>query len=237
MEKHKKEKNKKEFLKLINHYYDLSRVKRNPEYIKLDKPIHYGFEIYWSVNDNLSDTEYGSEIQALIEEFGCSSWCKDKSFLRKNWKGKFSPIEPYFKTITSDQMDRYQSWVKKWFVIDYLAPIRTDWCGREIITYRLNFPKNTIVKKIRPYYLTHREILKPDLMSEISVMENIFLSNKFYGLKKKHDLGNFSDKPWAKIRNRKDRQFNKNVLRKNLNSDNEIDFRFNHKKSALRDWW
>lgn len=237
MKKNKKEEQKKEFLKLINRYHDLLIVKRNPEYIKLDKPIHYGYEIYWSVNENFLNTEYGSEIEALIEEFGVTSWCKDKTFLKKNWKGNYLAIEPYFKRITSDEISRYQSWVKKWFIIDYLEPIRLDWYGREVITYRLNFPKNTIVKKIRPYYLTHREILRPDLMSELSVLEGLLLSDKFYGLKKKYDLGNFSDKPWAKIRNRKDRRFNKNVLNKKLSSDKEIEFRFNHKKSALRDWW
>lgn len=237
MKKNKKEEQNKEFLKLIDHYYDLLKLKRNPEYLKLDEPIKYGFEIYWSVNEYFYNTEYGDEIEALIEEFGETRWCRDRSFLKKSWKGNYSPIIPYFRRITSEQIVSYQPWVRKWFVRDYSEKVYLNWYGKEVVTYYLNFPKNTIVKKIRPYYLTHREVLRPDLMSEISFLENLFLSNKFYGLKKRQDMGNFSDKPWAKIRNRKDRQFNKNVLKKIITLDKDIEFRFNHKHSALRDWW
>lgn len=246
MKRNKKGELEKEYRTLLNSWHDTCYAIRNLGYVELETPIHHGYEIYYELRDDIARSSIGPKMELLIENFTSSSWCKDTSFIRKYKKTNYEKIKPLFNRVETHKYENFYEWTKQYFRIDYNKYVNS-WHGTRYYYYLLDIPEYYLVEKIRKSYITHRQIIDADLMSKEAEILKKLKSKKFY---KFWGSRNFSDKPYSEMFNRKDRRYNKVMLKKNLNTyycdDNtlwDIDFgdtdeitRENYKDRDFRSW-
>lgn len=230
MKKNKKEETYKEFLRLNEEYEELQWGSRNEiMYEELDKPIKDGYNVSWGVRDDIARSPIGGKVIALVEEFSRTSWSRTIDFKTKIGKGKFQTIEPYFVNLTSEKLDKFHDWVKDWVTIYQGFKSYTNYWGKEVNYYRVSIPKYYLVRKVSVSYITHREILQPDIESRKNQLYNLLISKKYYKLFRNRG---FSDKKSSRILNKSNRRTDKMVNKFNLTNDLEKNFTAKHKQSC-----
>lgn len=238
MRKHRNEKFllEKEYRRILENYYENRKVKRNLGYYELEEPIKNGFDISWVIREDIFKSPIGWEVESILYHYGKSSWCKTRDFVRKYKRSNNEEIKPYFVKINSNTYDSLYPWAKKWFTRDYLAKSYRNYWGVEVFWYRCTIPAYYLVEKIDVSYITHREIINPDLESEGAYLIKKLEGPKFYY---KFNNSEKSNKSWVRLANRRDRRYNKITINKHLQyNDFDDDTKFvlknNHRHSV---WW
>lgn len=220
-------------------------------YKLLDKPIHYGYNGKWELRADIARRDDADEFISLIERFGITVWCRDKSFTKWDAKQKINvDIKPYFRKIDEGHYNRLLPWCKKLFSYSP-GDDRKGWYG-VIKYYRINVPEYYFKLKISKHYKTHYKVIDEVLKQEDAEIEAA-LDTTFYRERRaswKRGLG----KGWTQLYNRADRRHNKIALKKNMDymfekedgswgswltddCDDVVEFKYNHKHSCLWDCW
>lgn len=212
MKRNKKTEKYKEFLRLQNAYYENREAQRNLGYKPFDNPIHYGYEAYFVLRDDVTRREDADKLQYILDNFSKRAWSRRKDF--KVWSyGRNSTVDvtPGFKELDSYAYEKLPPWAKKYFY-SYEAK---GWGGKTYTKYVVVIPGHFIVNKVVKSYKTHYkvtdEILKQE-EAEISAR----IESQFYNEQLKHWKRHNSLKWGKKFLNRKDRSYNKMALKKNM---------------------
>jgi hypothetical protein len=257
--KHKKY---KEYLRLEDKLTENRMAQRNLGYKLLDTPILDGYNMEYVLRKDIAARDDAWMYQDLIDEYGVTVWCRDKSFERRiRGTKRTEPIKPWFKLIYEGE---YRDWIAKYQALWRESP-KDDrysfWYGQEK-AYKVNVPTWFFDTKITKHYRTHYKVI-----DEVLLQEESYLSDKLYwsGEFEAFKWMNGGMKPYAKMRNRSDRKHNKQTLQHNLgliepakrfnHSTGEVyedsedwhgwdmgdvqgkEFRYHHKHSAKWDRW
>lgn len=211
MKRNYKTEKHKEFLRLERESHANWEAQRKLGYKPLDKPIHHGYKAFWVLRDDVARRQDADQWQYILDTFGKSTWCKDKSF--KHWdrtKKMMTDIRPSFKDIDKDKYDALPTWAKKFF---YQTEKRI-WYGMCKV-YVVSIPDYFLKMKIVKSYKTHYKVIDEILLQEEAELESR-LDGQFYDERRNNWRRHRSKKKWRKIFSKADRSHNKMALRKNM---------------------
>lgn len=261
MKRNKQTEQEKEYLKLRDELDDLLSVRRGKSYIELEEPIHHGYNVEWVLREDVARGPLAHELESFIYHFSRPGWCANKNLVKKYKKGTPEKIKPEWVYVSKYRYDGMADWCKKWFTKDYQRR-RISYFGEVEYDYKVCIPEYYFVERRSKSYITHREILNPDLQSQIDQLKNL-LERKFY----KFETYKYSGiKSLTKEYHASDRAFNKRQLKKNMTSIqvieymddeeyskenykdhdwcgfshwafNECEYRYAHRNNAKWMWW
>jgi hypothetical protein len=205
-----KDKNYKEYLRLEAKLSENWDAQKALGYKPLDKPIHDGYQIEYVLRKDIAARDDAWMYQSLLDDFGMTKWCKDKSFEVYNKKTKHKEvIKPFIKIVYERE---YEDWIAKFQAFWTRSPKddRTGWYNE--VAYKCIVPEWYFDTKITKHYKTHYKVIDEVLLQEEAELEAQIekYRRKFW---KWHSS---VPKHFTKTCNRKDRAFNKQVLRQNL---------------------
>jgi len=215
MKKNKKAEKQKEFLKLQRQLSSNWKTQRNLGYRQLEKPIHHGYDAYWTLREDIQRREDVDKFESILYHFSKSVWCRKKDF--KKWDNNLKKeieIKPYFKELNANEYEKLYPWAKKFFS-PYMK--MSSWGGIPKTMYSVNIPEHFLVMKKVKSYKTHTKIIDEVLKQEASELESK-IKHKFYNEDKKYWKIKSSNKDFKKILNRSDRYYNKIALRRNMDT-------------------
>ncbi|MEK6828556.1 MAG: hypothetical protein AABY15_00320 [Nanoarchaeota archaeon] len=235
MKRNKKTERYKDFLKLESQLSINWEAQRKLGYKPLDKPIHHGYDAYWVLRDDVSRRDDAWQWQYILDNFGKSTWCRDKSFRYWNKQERMMVnIRPSFKDIDFNKYENLPPWAKKFF---YATEKKGYW-GQMYKVYSVGIFDYYLKMKVVKSYKTHYKVIDELLKQEEAELE-ARLEGQFYDERRKSWNRHRSGKDWRTIFNRADRRHNKNALKVNIDflDDEESckDFKYYHKHYGR--WW
>ena len=187
----------------------INTLKRNPEYIELEKPIHDGYIAYYKLRDDVLSRKDGQAYIEALQVCNANLWCDNKDFKyfeKKKWVKK----NPTLRKINKAMYDALSPTAKKFF---YETTIKDKYWrdGFRDIHYECSLSYE-LVRVVKKDYITHRKVLDPKLQSEYAEIEA-----RLYSLTNGHPWGGYGSysKYEFMLLNIKDRLMSKLYLRKN----------------------
>lgn len=227
----------KEKIRLQKEEAELDAIQRNQNWIELEKPYISGYYKVFDLRSDIKNRDDAWVFYECINLVGTKCWWKDKTFKRKVKKGKYEYVSPGFGLISEETYVSLHPAVKKCFSeIDhyhkYWSPFRKQ--------YSCNVPFYFFVTKIKPRWITHYKEFDSVIAQKEAEIHDKLWSPEMYPVN-----GWYSDRPglssYVKCKNRSDRRVNKQTLHRNLMSGGEdmdkYEYRYNHKHSALWEYW
>jgi hypothetical protein len=224
----------KEWLKVWEEVQTLIDYKRNRNWIPLEKPYRKGYWMSFDLREDIKNREDAWVFYTCIELFGTHTWCKDKTMTYKSRKKKPEPIALEKKLISEEKYENLPSAVQKYF--SESSSYNKGWNPYRK-TYYCNVPDYFFVYKLEPRWITHYQEVDSVIEQEISEKRDyVDKSPKF------QNVGKWSynaPKSFCKFLNRSDRRLNKQVLQKNLMSEDwdKYEYKYNHRHYAKWLYW
>lgn len=227
----------KEKLKVQKEIDELYEIKRNQNWIELEKPYKDGYYKFWDLRDDIKNRDDAWVFYECIRLVGEKIWNKDKKFRKKIKKGKYEYKSPGFGYISEKVFDGLEPAVKKHF-----EEIR--WYDKNYNPYFKRYkcivPSYYFVEKIKPRWVTHYKEFDSVIAQQIDEKEDYLRSEKFWPV-----LGWYGGAPksFCQPYNRSDRRNNKRTVHRNISQNDEnydfdkYEYRYNHRHSARWDYW
>jgi hypothetical protein len=217
MSKNTKHKNYKVYLRLLAEEDKLNTIRKNLGYRELPKPVQHGYNAYLVLREDIARRDDAFIYQHLIDEYSYETWSKTPEFYIKK-KNYILDKTPKFKHIDENLYDRLNLRVKKFFYHDKSKDFKS-WDGSVRKKYICSLPPYYFVMKVKKSYLTHEKIVDNELERQIN-----FIKDKLQVIRDTSPVYNnngFAEyrRAWSK----KDRQFNKMALRKNVSMEFAFD--------------
>jgi hypothetical protein len=228
----------KEWLKTWNEIQVLEDYKRNQNWIPLENPYRKGYWISLDLREDIKNRQDAWVFYMCIDLIGTTTWCKDKTMTNKSKKSKPQPIVLDRRVISEEKYQSLPSAVKKYFLES--SYYNTGWNPFRK-TYYCNVPDYFFVYKLEPRWITHYKEVDSLIEQEIDEKRDYILSGKnkkFIGVGHWNSY-NSAPKSFCKFLNRSDRRLNKQVLQKNLMSEDwdKYEYKYNHKHYAKWLYW
>lgn len=218
MSKNTKRETYKEYLALQRRDNKLYEEKKNLGYRELEKPIHHGYTAYVELREDVAKRtdKVGLAYQYIVKHFSTECWGRTLDFWEKKKKQSWYDYEYYYKPkirkITEREFEALPPNIAKYFY-NYKVDNKMYWGTQECKIFSHVIPEHYLVIKIKKSYLTHQKIVDSELEREISFVEDKL--SEFYD-KTPYFRHSGIGKRTKQLLNRRDRGYNKQVLRKNL---------------------
>lgn len=226
----------KEKLRIERELDFLYEIQDNQNWIELEKPYKNGYWKYFDLRDDIKNRQDAWVFYKCVELIGGSVWNRDKKFLSKRGKGKYEEIIPSKSKISKEKYDSLPPAVQHYFS-------EVMWYEKSWNPYRKTYKCNLtyeLVYKIRSCWVT--QYREKDSIIEIKIAEkrDYLNSEKFIKINTRFgkDRGGLSS--YANCKNRSDRSHSKQTLHRNIKDADGFDkheFRYNHKQSAIWEYW
>jgi hypothetical protein len=254
--KHKKY---KEYNRLAIKHTENSIAQAKLGYKELDEPYVRGYDVEYVLRADIARREDAWVFQYIIDNLTTSSWSRRKcgTFYDRSLRRDVE-IHPEWWTITDRGYNKLKPQVQKYFKKD-LRNTHLWWYGSS--QYICVVPAWFFERKLKKHYVTHYKVT-----DEVLLQEEAYLNDKMWGGEYKcFNWYNGGMKPYAKMRNRSDRKYNKQTLQHNMgliepalrydHSTGEVyedtedwhsweggdvqgkEFRYHHRHSAKWDRW
>lgn len=230
--KHPLYKEKKKIERELGELYD---IQRNQNWIELETPYKHGYDMVFDLRDDIKNRDDAWVFYECIKLVGNYIWCANKSFKKKIKKGKYEYLRPSFGEISEKTYENLHPAVKKYFT---KKEKNSSWYGYSNY-YACTVPSFYFIVKTKPHWITHYKEHDAVVIAEIAEKSDYIRSKKFWSVNSWFgDRGSLSS--YAKYKNRSDRAKNKQALHRNVREGGEFDkyeYRYNHKHSAIWEYW
>lgn len=227
----------KEYLKLKNADSDNYAAQRNLGWIELDKPVFKGWEVKLELRDDIKNREDAWLYEALIREYGTSSFIKKKkdfdlvSYNIPNSSPedikRFSSYKPSISSITEKEWGYLIPAAKKLFKKDESS--YKPWRG---YMYKCVVPHFFFEYKFEKYYKTHVRIIDNILKQEAAEIRFLFEKDHYI----RHYCKRSGAPKWYRRHlNKSQKAKSKKILLKIINNKEAI-FEDCYKGAAWRYW-
>lgn len=210
MSKNTKHKNYKAYLRLLAEEDKLETIQRNLGYRELEKPVHYGYNAYFVLREDVARRDDAFIYQHIIDNYSTETWSKTPEFYIKK-KRYYEDRRPTFQDIPESLYNRLDVRVAKHFYHDSEKD-RKSWDGSVIKTYVCGIPPYYVVMKVKKSYLTHEKVIDSEVERQLS-----FIGDKLSQMMDTMPL--FNNNGLTAFRKglvKNERNYNKQQLRKNL---------------------
>jgi hypothetical protein len=220
MSKNTKHKNYKVYLRLSAEEDKLLLAKKNLGYRILDKPIHHGYNAYFTLREDIikRDDKITHLYQHFINEYASEPWSRTKDFkkkFRKKFRKKgYEIIKPEFRILTEKEYDSYYPWAQ-----EYIQKRSEFHWGVEYHYYVCVIPNYCLVTNIKNSYITKEKIIDGNIECELS-----FVRDKMQLIRDTSPI--YNNNGFANYRRdftKSDRAYNKIVLNKNITMEYAFD--------------
>lgn len=233
--KHPLYKEKKKIERELDALYE---IQRNQNWIELETPYRSGYYMVLDLRDDIKNRADAWVFYECIKLVGKRVWWKDKSFKRKIKKGKYEYVRPGFGEISEKTYQNLHPAVKKYFI--EVEPYNGTWfhSGK---AYACTVPSFYFALKTKPRWITHYKEFDNVILQREDELWDELHSGKFRPVNTRfgNDRGGLSS--YANCHNRSDRRNNKQTLQRNImNGGEDMDeykYRYNHKHSAIWEYW
>jgi hypothetical protein len=227
----------KEKIRLQNESAELWKIQRNQNWIELEKPYISGYYMVSDLRDDIKNRDDAWVFYECIRLVGGQVWYKDKTFKRKLGKGKYEYIRPEIGIISEDTYESLHPAVKKHF--SAISEFHKRWNPYRK-QYACRVPSYYFVDKVKPRWITHYKEHDCLIAQQEAEVDDALNSGKMIPVN-----AWYADRPglssYARDKNRADRRASKQTLHRNIVSGGEdmdkYEYRYNHKHSALWEYW
>lgn len=145
-----------------------SDAQRNQGLVKLEEPIHHGYNAEWVLRKDISQREDAHVYQEALDACKGSIWSKNKDFRYKSRKTKTWHIaKPKLKHINKAEYEKLSPSAKKFFHED--ISYKKNYFHRD--TFYICTLSFELVTKISKSFITHRRIIDNILLQEEAEIE------------------------------------------------------------------
>lgn len=163
--RNKKERMFKEALKMLKTYNSSWKSGEGSTLVPLDKPIRIGFERYFVIRPDLLRSPKKAILQSILPIVNNTVFCRNRKFMEKDWKtGKMKPISQELIPLDERRFAALSDQQKAYFVLEKRKVKQWSGAIRIDTVYAFKFPW-MFEFKIKPSFITHREIPDGDLAS------------------------------------------------------------------------
>jgi hypothetical protein len=222
----------KDYLNVLEEYYEFWAIKRNANWIELDKPYISGYYMYFDLRFDIKNRDDAWVFYECLEVVGNYVWHSNKTFKRKLSKGRYEYIRPGFGAISEDIYRNLKPAVKKYFRVAF--PWSKVWNPFRPM-YECTVPSYFFVEKIKPRWITHYKE-HDELVEQMQAECHDKLYNKYW---KWYRHGPHGVKPYAQFHNRSDRRHSKQTIKRNMQAGDfdKYEYRYQHRNSARWECW
>ncbi len=227
----------KERIRLQKESAKLREIQRNQNWIELEKPYISGYYMVSDLRDDIKNREDAWVFYECIKLVGERVWCRDKTFKIKLSKGRYEYIRPEFGIISEETYDSIHPAVRKHF--SEISEFHRRWNPYRK-QYACRVPSYYFVDKVKPRWITHYKEHDELIAQMEAEIYDALGSNKMRPVNTWYaDRSGLSS--YANEKNRSDRAKNKQALHRNLQNGgkymDKYEYRYNHKHSALWEYW
>lgn len=161
----KKFKDNKEARRMLKTYNSSWKRREEANLVPLDKPIRIGFDRFFVIRPDLLRSPRKAILQSILPIVNNTSFCRDRKFMTKDWKTrKMRPYEQELNVLDERRYEALTSQQKSYFQLEKRKT--KQWYGsiRIDMVYVFKFPW-MFEFKIKPSFITHREIPDSELES------------------------------------------------------------------------
>ena len=155
----------KEFRELQDRYNTLFVRSYRKEKVELEEPIHHGYYLEYVIKDQYLNSKIYNKLVLLLDKQHLA-WCGDKSFMRKDYRGKYEKITPSFTSLNIRKYDELDDDLKPFY--DIVKKFNVIGQPREIYEVNPSVVKKYFTYKRSKAYITHRYLVDSELESELS---------------------------------------------------------------------
>lgn len=230
MKQHKKDKEYKKALALIEEKNDLYKKQRNLPLVKLDEPYHKGWEVTVRLRNDIANRQDAEELlKALSYGYKDSKTIWTKKAVKQIRAGQYTYEVwswQHNKYITQSYYPEKISYKVKDFEEKIPLELRQYFRLR---TYRnkngkvydhrylIDLPNYYTELKVRKRMVTHANLHNPDIQKRIDEIEEIFEQRQYWAL---FDNGHRrKEKSWDSKRRAKEKQESRKIMNIELNND------------------
>ncbi|MGJ8640457.1 MAG: hypothetical protein ACSHYA_13805 [Opitutaceae bacterium] len=169
----------KHYLALYREYLKLLKVESDAPLIELDTPYQRGWVRYFRLREDALTRDDAGTLKEVLERVNVYQYCRKGTFTQKHGKSKkLVPIGHHLKWFTVNDA-RWLKWperYKKYFELRLLTQVN---CNNQIVrNHRCVFMyPQYCVSHIEKYYVTHRRVCMPEVVSRIAELEEYFEQN------------------------------------------------------------
>lgn len=184
----KKNRKVKEVISLQKRYWELGKAQSGQPLVPLEKPIRAGWQRYFVLRPDLVNSKNAKTLLTILGMINNTVYSRNKEFTYRRWKDKKDiPITQHLLTLPDKKGQelepKYQRWfVRTKFIYPYSKQVYYNW----VFTHPQFF-----VFRIRPNYLTHKQLVDSDLESEVA-----YVGKKLYNDRRYRILDKFSARRW-----------------------------------------
>jgi hypothetical protein len=227
----------KEKIRLQNESVKLSVIQRNQNWIELETPYISGYYMVFDLRDDIKNRDDAWVFYECIRLVGKKAWSKSKSFKRKIKKGKYEYIFPEFGQVSEETYKNLHPAVKKYF--SEISWFHKNWHPMRK-AYACRVPSYFFVYKTEPRWITHYKEIDSVIAQEEAEIDDQLWSGKMRPVNSRFgERGGLAS--YARCHNRSDRRVNKQTLQRNIMNGGEdmdkYEYRYNHRHSALWEYW
>lgn len=174
-----KQKEEKSILGLWRKQTRLWNAKRNLNKIELEKPRRHGYKRFFILRDDVAKGRDASIYRPLLKYLQTFVYCKDKKFLRKDYKTKkMVPIEQSIQSIDHRSYNKIEPTLTEKQKVLFERYWRQNPINPKNGEWRYRFKKPWMfVEKIEPHYITHVIEIDPTLESQLREILNKIEAN------------------------------------------------------------
>lgn len=226
----------KEYTRDYNKYQELwEKRKENEVWIKLDKPVPFGYIRYFVLRKDIAVSKKGDDIQYLLDNFLQNQWWshtkkfkKRQSSVRrrcnKYWQLLWKKTEQKLENLSEKQWNKLDSPFYKFF--DKTEKEKRSWDNVMVYSYVFKFPW-MFQYKIEQDYYTHQRLPQGEIDSEIDRLS----TKLWYQGSGAHFLDRFRyTDPWKDVEKHYRKASEKRMIQKEINDglDENQKFHINH---------
>lgn len=174
-----KTKRAKEVISSQKRLYLLRKAKHNQPLIPLDKPVHHGWERYFVLRSDLTHSKNAKVLTIILGMINNFVHSRTKDFTYKHWKTKKSfPVIQNLNRLTDKQGQELEPSLQKWFV---RTKFFHEYSKQPFYNWVFTHPQ-FFVFRIRPYFLTHKQLVDSEVESEIAFLNDWIYNERRYRL-------------------------------------------------------
>lgn len=173
-----RDKNAKKFLALYRREREIYDAIRNMPLVKLEEPIQKGWEVYMALSDEGKKHKHANFFQKILDEYTTNMHTVKVAEIRYVRKvKKYGELISFFTRYLVNDKPYYYGPEFKTMNLKTCQLFDDKYRNRYIIPHRkdkhsipiswiFSVPLHLLILKVRPYMLTHRQLIDRDLESE-----------------------------------------------------------------------
>jgi hypothetical protein len=161
----KKFKDNKEARRMLQTYNKSWKSREEANLVPLDKPVRIGFDRFFVIRPDLLRSPKKTILQSLLPIVNNTKFCRHRKFTEKDWRtGKIRPIEQELNVLDERRFAALTEQQKSYFQLEKRKTKQWHGAIRIDTVFVFKFPW-MFEFKIKPSFITHREIPDSELES------------------------------------------------------------------------